>query len=162
MSTRKEPGHAQREEMLRAVFEAGRRQSDATVLFHSAVAARMGLGPTDSKTLSVLERLGPMTAGALARHTGLATASVTHLVDRLEEKGFVRRVRDAKDRRSVRVEIRPEKLHAHRGLFEGFGRSLGRLLEEYSTEELRVIAHFLERTAVLLRDAAEEVQAARD
>jgi hypothetical protein len=30
-----------------------------------------------------------MSAGEIARHAGLATASVTNLVDRLERKGFV-------------------------------------------------------------------------
>ena len=35
-----------------------------------------------------------MTAGDLARATGLTTASITGVIDRLEEGGYVRRERD--------------------------------------------------------------------
>jgi hypothetical protein len=38
----------------------------------------------------------PLGAGDIARHSALATASVTNLLDRLEQKGFVRRVRDTR------------------------------------------------------------------
>ncbi|MGH7555374.1 MAG: MarR family transcriptional regulator, partial [Longimicrobiales bacterium] len=70
----------------------GHEHSDATVLFHARLAGFLDLHPTDYKTLSVLERLGPMSAGDIARHSGLATASVTNLIDRLERKGFAHRV----------------------------------------------------------------------
>src|ERR671936_2889891 len=95
------PGKARsttRAEILEEFARVGREHSDATVLFHSTMASRLDLHPTDYKTLGILERLGPMSAGEIASHSGLATASVTNLIDRLERKGFVRRVRDVEDR----------------------------------------------------------------
>ncbi|MET0473511.1 MAG: MarR family transcriptional regulator [Mycobacterium sp.] len=74
---------ASRIELLAQLRLAGREPSDATVLFHSALAAELGLQPTDYKALGVLDRLGPMSAGDVGRHTGLAAASVTNLIDRL-------------------------------------------------------------------------------
>jgi DNA-binding MarR family transcriptional regulator len=45
------------------------------------------------------------TAATLCRSTGTDTGSMTRMLDRLEEKGFVRRVRNANDRRLVNVEL---------------------------------------------------------
>src|SRR5687767_13752894 len=93
-----------RKHILEELALVGREHSDATVLFHSIIASQLDLHPTDYKALGMLERLGALSAGDIAKHTGLATASVTNLIDRLENKGFVRRVRDADDRRRVLIE----------------------------------------------------------
>jgi DNA-binding MarR family transcriptional regulator len=141
-----------RSDVLEALRRAGREHSDATVLFHAAVAAELGLNPTDHKAMSLLEREGPMTAGEIAERTGLATASVTALVDRLEQRGFVRRVRDPDDRRRVIVEPLPEGVARFSPFFESPGRSLSWLFQRYSAEELRVILDFLGRSTERLRD----------
>jgi DNA-binding MarR family transcriptional regulator len=141
-----------RQKLLDQLARVGREHSDATVLFHSAVADQLGLHPTDYKTLGILERLGPLSAGEIARHSGLATASVTNLIDRLEEKGFVRRTRDASDRRRVLVEPVRERLAGGAALFASTVASLAQLLERYSNQELGVLADFLERNATRLRE----------
>src|SRR5215208_4255523 len=93
-----------RAELLESLALAGRASSVATVMFHTAVAARQGLNATEEKALDLLERSGPLTAGELARQTGLAPASVTGLITRLERKGLARRAPNPDDRRSVLVE----------------------------------------------------------
>jgi DNA-binding MarR family transcriptional regulator len=140
-----------RSRLLRTLARVGREHSDATVLFHAAVAERLDLHPTDEKALSLLQRLGPLSAGDLARQTGLATASVTNLVDRLERKGFVRRLRDPRDRRRIVVEARPEGVEEAARLFQSTGSSLARLYHRYSVADLAVIADFLARNAARLR-----------
>src|SRR5580692_9536056 len=92
-----------RSQLIAALSDAGRESSTATVLLHTAITDRIGLSASDTKTLDVLLRQGPCTAGELARHTGLTTPSVTSLIDRLEAKRLVRRVADAADRRRVIV-----------------------------------------------------------
>lgn len=130
----------------------GRENSDATVLFHSLLAGVMDLHPTDYKTLGILERLGPMSAGEIARLSGLATASATNLIDRLERKGFVRRARDSADRRRVLVEPVRDRVAASRELFASTRKSLALLFERYSSRDLAVIADFLGRNAERLRE----------
>ena len=86
-----------------------------------------------------------MTAGELAQHTGLTTASVTSLIHRLEARGFVERVRDIQDRRKVNVRAVPEKL---KELFDLFGTMvpiLDELIENYDDRELKTILDFLTR-----------------
>jgi DNA-binding MarR family transcriptional regulator len=147
-----------RAEVLEEFARVGREHSDATVLFHGVMANLLDLHPTDYKTLGILERLGPMSAGEIASHSGLATASVTNLLDRLERKGFVRRVRDVTDRRRVLVEPVMDRLTAGRERFASTRRSLARLVEQYSTRDLAVITDFLARNAERLRAETRKLE----
>lgn len=45
------------------------------------------------------------TAATLCRRIGADTGSMTRMLDRLEEKGFIRRIRNANDRRVMNVEL---------------------------------------------------------
>src|SRR5258705_4831652 len=94
-----------------------------------------------------------MTAGELARETGLTTASITGVLDRLEDGGFVRRERDPKDRRRVIVTLNPGP-----GLRE-IGPTFGPLVRAwrdaaagYSDEELRLLLDFQRRFEGIVRD----------
>jgi DNA-binding MarR family transcriptional regulator len=137
-----------RAELLQQLETAGRASSVATVMFHTAVAARQGLNATEEKALDLLERSGPLTAGELARQTGLAPASVTGLVTRLERKGFARRVPNPDDRRSVLIEVDAERLYARVApLFGDWVRSLQELYAGYTDEQLEVVLHFLTEAA---------------
>jgi DNA-binding MarR family transcriptional regulator len=146
-----------RVKVLERLARVGREHSDATVLFHSTIASLMGLHPTDYKVLGILERVGPMSAGEIARASGLATASVTDLIDRLERRGFVRRLRDDNDRRRVVVQPAADRVAAAGRLFASTRRSLAQLYGRYTDRELSVIADFLARNADRLRMETERV-----
>lgn len=55
--------------------------------------------------LATVERLGPMTLGELAAAEQVQPPSMTRIVGRLDEHGFVIREPDANDRRIARVRI---------------------------------------------------------
>lgn len=126
---------------------AGRMLSTAAVMFHAALAEKQGLGATETKALDLLVRLGPMTAGELGQHAGLAPASITGLVDRLEKKGFARRARDEADGRRVLVHAVPEQLMRFAPLFAGFMRSMDELYAKFTVEELETILAFVREAA---------------
>ncbi|MEU7556533.1 MarR family transcriptional regulator [Streptomyces sp. NPDC044571] len=140
MSDEKDP---RREAVLAELNRTGRETSAATVVFHEAAAAKQGLSATETKTLDLLQRRGPLTAKELSAHSGLAPASVTGLVDRLERKGFVRRVKHPTDKRRVLVEALPERLSAIQPVFEDWAREVAELCEEFTTEELETVIRFL-------------------
>ncbi|MGW0806096.1 MarR family transcriptional regulator [Nonomuraea sp. NPDC002799] len=117
------------------------------------MSERLGLGGTEEKTLDLLRRLGPLTAGEIAQHAGLAPATVSGLIDRLEAKWLVRRVRDIRDRRRVIVEINHERLAGFDELYEPFVTALARLYERYTDEELALILDFLDHATSLQRAA---------
>jgi len=61
--------------------------------------------------LVVLEELQDnwsMTIGQLARNISLSQATVTNIIDRLEQKGDVKRIRSERDKRKVFVEMTPQ------------------------------------------------------
>jgi DNA-binding MarR family transcriptional regulator len=55
--------------------------------------------------LRLIAVAGPLSVGDQARQLGLSRATATELVDRLESKGLVARIRDAQDRRRVFVSL---------------------------------------------------------
>jgi len=144
-----------------AVIKASANNSTLAVFFHAAIAEQVGLGPTDEKTLFLLRGLGSLTAGEIAQHTGLTTASVTNLIDRLERKGFVQRVRDSSDRRRVIVQPNDARLAE---LDQIFNRSVGTfdsVLDTYDDAQLATIADFLERAAEYSRNVIATLQQER-
>jgi DNA-binding MarR family transcriptional regulator len=146
-----------RTEVLDRLRMAGRRQSTAMVLFHTNVAARLGLGATDEKVLELVARHGALTPKAIAAASGLAPASVSGVLDRLEAKHFVRRERSTDDRRSIRVVPDPEHTRVVGELFGGLMQALGELYEKYSTDDLLTVLGFIEATTAIQERAAREL-----
>jgi len=122
-------------------------------MFHTSLAALQGLSATETKAIDVLDRQGPLTAGELAARTGLAPPSVTGLINRLERKGFARRIEDPDDRRRVRVERCAEGLAKLAPLFADFGAQIDALYAEFTDEQLQTILHFMTEVTRRQRDA---------
>jgi DNA-binding MarR family transcriptional regulator len=139
--------------LIEALNEASRHLSTWTVMFHSAIAERIGLNITDHKCLDILYSQGPMTAGQLADLTGLTTGAVTGVIDRLEHAGYVRRARDASDRRRVIVQPMVEKAAEDLGpLFGHFTERYVPRLEKYREDELRLVLRFVEDSIQSVRE----------
>src|SRR5215217_510770 len=96
-----------RQALIAATGYALQAYQRSTQAFDDAVGRAIGLNPTDLRCLDWLAD-GPKTDGELSAGTGLSSAATTTLIDRLERKGLVQRVRDSGDRRKVRVEMTPD------------------------------------------------------
>ena len=140
---------------MRVYVPVIRRFVGQVMLFHSVVAAQLGLNATDVHCLRMLEE-EDMSAGELSDRIGLTGAATTALIDRLERTGFARRERSTEDRRRVTVHAEAEKVHEVNALYGSQGDRMAKLLVKYSAEEFAVIMDFLEQTNTSL-DA--EVQA---
>ncbi len=135
-----------RSELERDVSEQlGRRLSARTLLFHQAVAERLGLNPTDLKCLDLARAELDITAGKIAELTGLTTAAVTTVIDRLERSGLVRRERDPVDRRKVIVRTVAERAAEVGQLFESLDQAMRQLFARYTNAELTLIHGFAVR-----------------
>jgi DNA-binding MarR family transcriptional regulator len=121
-------------------------------MLHCLVAERFGLSATDLKALDILQRMGPQPAGGIAKQTGLAAASVTSLIDRLEAKRFVRRQRDKGDRRRVVVMLTENVEQSIAPLFRGLNRRVLARFRRYSEREISIIREFLIRGAQDMRE----------
>jgi DNA-binding MarR family transcriptional regulator len=76
------------------------------------------------------------TAADLARAASVDTGAMTRMLDRLEAKGLVSRVRCAKDRRVVQLELTREGRRLCRRIPYGLSRVLNSLLRGFTAEEL--------------------------
>ena len=145
-------GSAERRRLEAEFLLALRRNGSIMQLLGQVSAERIGINATDLNCLNIVALTGPMTAGELARQTGLTTASITAVLDRLEQGGFVRRERDPKDRRRVIVSLNPGP-----GLRE-IGPTFGPLVRawraaaaSYSDEELRLLLVFQRQFEEIVR-----------
>lgn len=143
-----------RRRVLEALSAGGAALSTAIVLFHTNLAARLGLGPTEIKVLELVARHGSLSPKALRAQTGLAPASITGILDRLEAKQFVERRPSPHDGRSIEVVHSPRHTEVVRGLFSGLLAGLDRLYDRYSIEQLELIQGYLECAADIQQRAA--------
>jgi DNA-binding MarR family transcriptional regulator len=134
-----------RSDLLTSLDEATRRIGAQSVLLSQAIAARAGLHSTDMECLDLLHLDGPATPGRLAELTGLTTGAVTALIDRLERAGFVRRVPNPQDRRSILVEPLDAGPRLLQPLFEPLARAMSRVQARYADAELAIVLDYLTR-----------------
>jgi DNA-binding MarR family transcriptional regulator len=143
-----------RAEVLGELHRGLRSFTAYAVLFSQAVAERLGLSATDSRSMDILSQSGPITAGRLAELTGLTTGAVTGIVDRLERAGFVRRQKDPTDRRRVIIQPIADRESEAFAILDSMQTSVAKLLERYDQKELATIADFLANSAAT---TAEEI-----
>ncbi|MCE9597027.1 MAG: MarR family transcriptional regulator [Spirochaetia bacterium] len=139
-------------ELIREIGIESRKQSNATIMFHQAVADNVGLHITDHKCLDLIFSEGPLTAGELAHYTGLTTGAITSVIDRLEKKGLVLRKDDPDDRRKVKLHMahNPKFQSKLEKQFEGIAAGVFKLLSSYNETELALILDYSQKATALL------------
>jgi DNA-binding MarR family transcriptional regulator len=137
-------------------FRAAGNQDSA---FDNLAGERLGVNRTDLHCLNIIQNAGGLTAGELARESGLTTGAVTGVIDRLERKGFARRVADHEDRRRVKVEVTP-KFYARADTIWGplAADWESKLSSRFTAEQLRRVIEFLRTTSEVGRRHMERVR----
>jgi DNA-binding MarR family transcriptional regulator len=105
------------------------------------------------KTLMVLYCMGRASMGELADALGTGVSTVTGVVDRLVDHGFVMREEDPRDRRVVVVRLTPAGVARGDQLVVAARDRVGRVLAQLSDDDLRRVHDVLS----LLRNAATKV-----
>lgn len=146
---------AGRRATVKEIIHLVRGYSTAAVLFHHAIAERLGLGPSDHKCLDLIRERGSMTASELAAITGLTSGAVTGVVARLERAGYLVREPDPDDGRKQTLSPAPERLQEIRQIFDPIQKDAAELLQGFEPRQLATIAEFLARnTEFVYRRAA--------
>lgn len=140
------------------VIVALRRITRAIDLHSRELMQEFGLTTPQLAALQAIARLQPITAGALARSIHLSQSTITGVLNRLEKRGLVSRVRSEADRRSIVVGLTDagrELLQAAPSLLQDqFRRELLQLQEWEQTQMLAT----LQRIASMMD--AEDLDAA--
>lgn len=136
------------------VGNLARRHSTAVVLFHHAIAERLGIGPSDHKCLDLLRERGPMTGSELAAISGLTTGAITGVVARLEQAGYVTRQPHPRDGRMQILQLALKVSPIH-DVIEPLRRDVAEVLDKFDPRQLAAVAEFLTAsTELLYRHAA--------
>ncbi len=151
-------GGSPRQQLIREVLEEIADLQSAVDILDEAAAARVGLNRTDFRVLGVLVRRGSMGAGRLARLAGLSPSTLTTALDRLERAGYVRRVRDSVDRRTVRAEATAAAVRWSERLYGPVGAAGRERLGRYTDAELRLLRDFLRASRALQVEHAARIR----
>jgi DNA-binding MarR family transcriptional regulator len=116
-----------------------------SVLLNHKVAEHTGLNPTDLQCLGLIQLHGPMSAGELARRTGLTASAITAVVDRLERSGFAWREHDAADRRRITIKLNEEQVESKiQPLYMAKAVGKAHAFARFSDQELATVRDFLQ------------------
>jgi len=137
--------------LLKRFSDLGRRMSTQTVFLHQAIAQSFGLNATDTKCVDLIlsHPVGSVTAGQLSAMTGLTTGAITHILDRLEKRQIIERVRDTRDRRRIFIRVNPQSLEPLMPQYEAIGKAFTDLVDQYSDEELQLICDYMEKASAV-------------
>ena len=146
-------------EIIASVRRLSQQYSYSTIQLHEAVGRKAGLVGTDHKYLGFLIQKGQMTAGELSKLTGLTTGSVTGLIDRLEEKKFVKRRFIQDDRRKVIIEPNTRYImEIFDPLYKEFRSKTEKLISSFSSQEINAIEKFLTKATLLADHTTEKLK----
>jgi DNA-binding MarR family transcriptional regulator len=148
------------EEIIQAINDKFAEMSTETILFHQALADIVEIHITDHRCMYFLHRYGAMPAGRLSELTGLTTAAVTGIIDRLEGAGYAKRTNDPKDRRRTIVEpIRNKKLEKRlETVFTPLHEKMHKLLSSYSDSQLAFLLDVMSKTIDLTREESKKLR----
>jgi DNA-binding MarR family transcriptional regulator len=135
--------------LMKQVVELLSRAIDAQMSEHSLTDAQW-------RPLMVLSRDPQLTPTQMARKVGCDSGATTRMLDRLEDKGLLRRVRSTDDRRVQQLELTPEGHKAAAVVPHVITKVLNNHLADLSHAEIDVLRDLLERmVATGRREAAQ-------
>jgi MarR family 2-MHQ and catechol resistance regulon transcriptional repressor len=143
------------EEAVRAYVKLMRAARAVTACLEHRLAAR-GLTGTQLGVLEALLHKGPLTHRELGRKVLTSAGNMTDVVDKLEARGLVRRVRGTADRRQVRVELTDAGRAMIERVFPRHAADIARAMSGLDSGELRSLGELLRALGMAAAQAAAE------
>ncbi|CAM2155566.1 MULTISPECIES: MarR family winged helix-turn-helix transcriptional regulator [Paraburkholderia] len=122
--------------------------------------AELGITSQQASVLFMVASGKCLLAAELAREYGIDASAVTRLVDRLEKRGLLKRVRSSEDRRAVRLALTPEGEAIARRMPAIFTSVTETLAAGFTPEEVGFLKNMLRRVLANSCDASQNANAA--
>lgn len=103
-------------------------------------------------SLYAIYEKGAMTLSVLSKHVHLTSSTLVGVIDRLEEKGFVKRTRDTEDRRAIFIDVTKKGREFVETSPHLLHNRLDDKLKSLSASEQIIIANSLDILVTMLRD----------
>ena len=142
---------------VRRLYESLRHTTAAERRLHGNSSSLGDLTYPKVRALAALAREDQLTAGELARSAELRPATVTTLLDHLEDAGIVRRTRSTEDRRVYLVSLTDAGRELLQRRYRAWDRHWNRRLGGVSDEDLETAARVLDEVAALFDAAPDEL-----
>lgn len=118
----------------------------ATVIAHAeADVARHGLSLAEFSSLEALYHKGPLLVGELQRAVLKSSGGMTYVVDRLQDKGLVRRRPCAEDRRALYAELTEEGHALMEHIFPEHAAAIERAMAGLGARDQAAVIELLKR-----------------
>ena len=116
-------------------------------------ATKLEVSEREQALLRTLVEEGPMITKALGGRFGVPVSTMTGLVDRMEKKGLVRRVRGRRDRRAIELEATPAGALALKEHARGLEAVARGILEALPERDQTALITILRRVATRVAEA---------
>ncbi|KLV25783.1 MarR family transcriptional regulator [Niallia circulans] len=111
-----------------------------------------GLNPTEFAVLELLYHKGDQPLQQIGGKILLASGSITYVVDKLEEKGYLVRVACPTDRRVTFAQITNNGKELIENIFPNHEQRIHEIMSELTTEEKDTAIELIKRLGLSVRD----------
>jgi DNA-binding MarR family transcriptional regulator len=118
--------------------------------YRESVANQLAVGTSEVVALGYLFQEGPLTPREIGLRLNLTSGSITALLDRLENSGFVARSQHPDDRRSLLATVTPAGRHAMQYFYEQLDAIVGDALAQYPNLPLDTLSGVVSATGEVL------------
>lgn len=137
---------------------ASRQYSDTSIFMHEAIARKAGLSGADHKYLGLILQHKELTAGDIAKLTGLTTGAVTGLIDRLEKKKLLKRQLSKDDRRKVIIIPNVENsMKLLQPIFNELQQKTADLIASFTDKEIQIIERYFTQATTIMNETINDL-----
>ncbi|HEX7686046.1 MAG TPA: MarR family transcriptional regulator [Trinickia sp.] len=133
-----------------------RTKSSMSNLVTQRTLSELGITSTQASMLFMIASGRCSLAAELARDYGIDASAVTRLIDRLEKRNLLSRVRSSEDRRAVRLAVTPAGRALAARMPEIFGTVIDKALAGFTPEEVGFLKSMLRRILANTGDPATD------
>ena len=139
------------EESLKA-FVGIKRTNDLLEKSVKKDVRKHGLNISEFAVMELLYNKGPQPINRIQERILIANSSTTYVLDKLQEKGYIVRLRDEHDKRSKKVELTEQGQALIGDIFPSHANLLSSLFDEFSDEELSQFRNMLKKISAVAVD----------
>ncbi|GKV67631.1 HTH-type transcriptional regulator MhqR [Sporosarcina sp. NCCP-2716] len=115
-----------------------------------------GLNPTEFAVLELLYHKGKQPIQKIGEKILMRSGSMTYVINKLEDSGYLRRETNAQDKRVTYVAITESGDKLMASLFPGHADNITRLLSVLTPEEQEQASALLQKLGVSIRDLSSQ------
>ena len=142
---------------IREIIYLIRKLIQANEIYTKELNKKFQVSAPQLQSLLTLYANGPLPLSNIAKLIMVKSSTVTGIIDRLEQKGFVSRVRDSKDRRVINIELTEGGRHLVEDAPPPFQQKIVSGLKKFSENETKQIITALTKLTNLLDNQELEV-----